>query len=95
MTFDNLTSISPIDGRYSAKTGPLKRIFSEYGLIKYRLLIEVRWLEAMSKNSQIPEVPEFSLKSKNVLSNTTALWRATTIMGNRCYVLDLHNFDTQ
>jgi len=69
MTFDNLTSISPIDGRYSAKTGPLKAIFSEYGLIKYRLLIEVRWLEAMSKNSQIPEVPEFSLKSKNVLSN--------------------------
>ena len=69
MTFDNLTSISPIDGRYSAKTGPLKAIFSEYGLIKYRLLVEVRWLEAMSKNSQIPEVPEFSLKSKNVLSN--------------------------
>jgi adenylosuccinate lyase len=69
MTFDNLTSISPIDGRYSAKTGPLKAIFSEYGLIKYRLLIEVRWLEAMSKNSQISEVPEFSLKSKNVLSN--------------------------
>ena len=69
MTFDNLTSISPIDGRYGAKTGPLKAIFSEYGLIKYRLLIEVRWLEAMSKNSQISEVPEFSLKSKNVLSN--------------------------
>jgi len=69
MTFDNLTSISPIDGRYSAKTGPLKAIFSEYGLIKYRLLVEVRWLEAMSKNSQISEVPKFSLKSKNVLSN--------------------------
>jgi len=69
MTFDNLTCISPIDGRYSAKTGPLKAIFSEYGLVKYRLLVEVRWLEAMSKNSQISEVPEFSLKSKNVLSN--------------------------
>ena len=69
MTFDNLTSISPIDGRYSAKTGPLKAIFSEYGLIKYRLLVEIRWLEAISKNSQISEVPEFSLKSKNVLSN--------------------------
>ena len=67
MTFDNLTSISPIDGRYSAKTGPLKAIFSEYGLIKYRLLVEVRWLEAMSKNSQISEAPEFSLKSKNFL----------------------------
>ena len=69
MTFDNLTSISPIDGRYSAKTGPLKAIFSEYGLIKYRLLVEVRWLETMSNNSQISEVPEFSLKSKSVLSN--------------------------
>ena len=69
MTFDNLTSISPIDGRYSAMTGPLKAIFSEYGLIKYRLLVEVRWLETMSKNSQISEVPEFSLKSKIVLSN--------------------------
>ena len=84
MTFDNLTSISPIDGRYSAKTGPLKAIFSEYGLIKYRLLVEVRWLEAMSKNSQISEVPEFSLKSKSVLSNivdTFSLEDAKAIKG--------------
>ena len=53
MTFDNLTSISPIDGRYSDKTSPLKAIFSEFGLIKYRLLVEVRWLEAMSNNPHI------------------------------------------
>ena len=56
MTFDNLTSISPIDGRYSDKTSPLKAIFSEFGLIKYRLLVEVRWLEAMSNNPNISEV---------------------------------------
>ncbi len=74
MTFDNLTSISPIDGRYSAKTGPLKAIFSEYGLIKYRLLVEVRWLEAMSKNSQISEVPGFDLSG---FTNAYAKFRFT------------------
>ena len=67
MTFNNLTSISPIDGRYSDKTSPLKPIFSEFGLIKYRLLVEVRWLEAMSNNPNISEVPTFSPKSNAAL----------------------------
>ena len=67
MTFDNLTSISPIDGRYSDKTSPLKAIFSEFGLIKYRLLVEVRWLEAMSNNTHISEVPKFSPQSNAAL----------------------------
>lgn len=67
MTFDNLTSISPIDGRYSDKTNALKPIFSEFGLMKYRLLVEVRWLEALSKNSNIPEVPSFSAKANEQL----------------------------
>ena len=67
MTFDNLTSISPIDGRYSDKTIALKPIFSEFGLMKYRLLVEVRWLEALSKNSNIPEVPSFSSKANEQL----------------------------
>ncbi|MDB9974559.1 adenylosuccinate lyase [Candidatus Thioglobus sp.] len=67
MTFDNLTSISPIDGRYSDKTSPLKAIFSEFGLIKYRLLVEVRWLEAMSNNPHIAEVPKFSPQSNAAL----------------------------
>ncbi|MDC3315499.1 adenylosuccinate lyase [Candidatus Thioglobus sp.] len=67
MTFENLTSISPIDGRYSDKTSSLKTIFSEFGLIKYRLLVEVRWLEAMSKNPHISEVPLFSKESNDKL----------------------------
>ena len=67
MTFNNLTSISPIDGRYSDKTSPLKAIFSEFGLIKYRLLVEVRWLEAMSNNPHISEVPKFSPQSNAAL----------------------------
>jgi adenylosuccinate lyase len=67
MTFNSLTSISPIDGRYSDKTSPLKEIFSEFGLIKYRLLVEVRWLEAMSNNPHISEVPSFSPQSNTAL----------------------------
>lgn len=67
MTFDYLTSISPIDGRYSDKTSPLKPIFSEFGLMKYRLLVEVRWLEALSKNTNLPEVPSFSPESNKAL----------------------------
>ena len=67
MTFNNLTSISPIDGRYSDKTSSLKAIFSEFGLIKYRLLVEVRWLEAMSNNPHISEVPKFSSQSNAAL----------------------------
>lgn len=67
MTFNNLTSISPIDGRYSDKTSSLKAIFSEFGLIKYRLLVEVRWLEAMSNNPHISEVPKFSPQSNAAL----------------------------
>ena len=71
MTFDTLTSISPIDGRYGDKTGPLKSIFSEFGLIKYRVLVEISWLQAVSMNSQIPEVPKFSSKSNQFLSSIT------------------------
>ena len=44
MHLDSLTAISPIDGRYGAKTAALRPIFSEYGLIYHRLLVEVRWL---------------------------------------------------
>ena len=71
MTFDTLTSISPIDGRYGDKTGPLKSIFSEFGLIKYRVFVEISWLQAVSMNSQIPEVPKFSSKSNQFLSSIT------------------------
>ena len=71
MTFDTLTSISPIDGRYGDKPGPLKSIFSEFGLIKYRVLVEISWLQAVSMNSQISEVPKFSSKSNQFLSSIT------------------------
>src|ERR1041385_7691341 len=42
-----LTAISPLDGRYAEKTADLKLIFSEFALMRYRVLIEIRWLQAL------------------------------------------------
>ena len=68
MTF-SLNAISPIDGSYSAKTDKLRPIFSEYGLIKHRVTIEILWLIALSKNSKISEVPSFSQSTLKTLHN--------------------------
>lgn len=68
MKFNTLTSISPIDGRYGDKTSDLKDIFSEFGLIKYRVLVEIRWLQAMSENTQISEVGKFDEATNEFLN---------------------------
>jgi len=57
MELSTLTAISPVDGRYGSKTAPLRPIFSEYGLIRFRVLVEIRWFEAMSAHPGIPELP--------------------------------------
>jgi adenylosuccinate lyase len=60
MDLSTLTAISPIDGRYGAKTVALRAIFSEYGLIRYRVQVEVAWLKALANHPEIAEVPAFS-----------------------------------
>ncbi len=55
-----LTALSPLDGRYAAKTDALRNIFSEFGLIKYRVQVEILWLLALSREPSIKEVPSFS-----------------------------------
>jgi adenylosuccinate lyase len=60
MTNFALTAISPIDGRYADKVAGLRPIFSEYGLIRYRVLVEVRWLQALADHPLITEVGPFS-----------------------------------
>ncbi|MCD2453268.1 adenylosuccinate lyase [Methylicorpusculum oleiharenae] len=60
MTNFALTAISPIDGRYAGKVGAFRPIFSEYGLIRYRVQVEVRWLQALAEHPQIKEVQQFS-----------------------------------
>jgi adenylosuccinate lyase len=71
MTYSALTAISPIDGRYANKVEPLRPIFSEYGLIRYRVLVEVRWLQALAVHPLIPEVSPFS-DTANALLNRLA-----------------------
>ncbi len=60
MELNALTAISPIDGRYARKTSELRPLFSEYGLIYHRVVVEVRWLQALSREKKIAEVPAFS-----------------------------------
>ena len=63
----SLTDLSPIDGRYAGKVEALRPILSEYGLIRYRVLVEVRWLIALSNEAEIKEVPGFSQGALGVL----------------------------
>jgi adenylosuccinate lyase len=67
MNLTSLTALSPIDGRYAEKTYGLRQIFSEYGLIRYRIQVEVRWLEALAGHPGIPEVPALSAEARERL----------------------------
>lgn len=67
MDLSALSAVSPIDGRYGAKTSALRAIFSEFGLIKYRVQVEVRWLQQLADHPGISEVPAFSAATNNFL----------------------------
>jgi adenylosuccinate lyase len=69
MELTSLTAVSPVDGRYGRKTQSLRAIFSEYGLIYHRVLVEVRWLQALSSLSDIAEVPAFSNSANQLLND--------------------------
>ncbi len=62
-----LTALSPLDGRYAAKTAPLRELLSEYGLIRHRVLVELGWLEALAAEPAIAEVPPFSPETRRAL----------------------------
>jgi adenylosuccinate lyase len=69
MELSSLTAISPVDGRYGNKTTDLRPIFSEYGLIKHRALVEVRWLQMLASDPGISEVPELGSHANNILNS--------------------------
>jgi adenylosuccinate lyase len=60
MHLTSLSAISPIDGRYAEKTVELRAIFSEYGLMRYRVVAEIRWLQTLAQHPGIPEVSPLS-----------------------------------
>lgn len=68
MELTALTAVSPIDGRYGSKTESLRTIFSEYGLIRFRITVEVKWLQALAAHPQISEVPTLSDEAKATLN---------------------------
>jgi adenylosuccinate lyase len=61
---DNLTALSPLDGRYAAKVDPLRPIFSEYGLMHRRVAVEIAWLIALSDEPGIAELPPFDTAAR-------------------------------
>jgi len=69
MELSALTAISSADGRYGSKTKELRAIFSEFGLIKYRVTVEVRWLQALSNCELINEVPVFDQAANALLDS--------------------------
>ena len=72
MNTDKLTAISPIDGRYASKCEELKEIFSEYGLIKRRILVECTWLEALCDDKRIKECKSLSANERKALREIAA-----------------------
>ena len=67
MKLTDLSAISPIDGRYSRLVTDLQEIFSEYGLIKYRIFVEIEWFIHLSNQPKIKELPKLTKVSTNYL----------------------------
>lgn len=67
-----LTNISPVDGRYANKTENLQNIASEYGLIKYRVIVEIAWLKHLAERPDIAELPFMTPDASNFLDNIVA-----------------------
>lgn len=63
----SLMAISPLDGRYQEKVTSLRYIFSEFGLIKFRLIIEIKWLKMIAEFANLPEIPRLSPYANKLL----------------------------
>ncbi|MGF1876269.1 adenylosuccinate lyase [Photobacterium frigidiphilum] len=72
MELSALTAVSPVDGRYGSKTSVLRSIFSEFGLLKYRTIVEIRWLQKLAATDAIVEVPAFSDEANQFLDRVAA-----------------------
>jgi adenylosuccinate lyase len=67
-----LTALSPLDGRYAGKVAALREHFSEFGLLRHRVRIELAWLSALAADPAIPEVPPFSDATKHSIDEVAA-----------------------
>ncbi|SMB90689.1 Adenylosuccinate lyase [Pasteurella testudinis DSM 23072] len=69
MQLNALTALSPIDGRYQDKAAGLRSIFSEFGLLKFRVTVEVRWLQKLAATAEIQEVAALSTAANDYLNH--------------------------
>src|SRR5690606_32822303 len=69
MNLSALTALSPVDGRYGSKAAALRPMFSEYGLIRNRVVVEIRWLQQLAAVAEITEVPALSNDANAFLQN--------------------------
>ena len=69
MELSPLSAVSPIDGRYGSKTAELRLVFSEYALIRYRVIVEVRWLQTLAAHPAIEELQPFGSSDNQVLED--------------------------
>jgi adenylosuccinate lyase len=72
MKLSSLTALSSVDGRYAGKTAALRPICSESGLIHRRLIVEIRWFQALAAQAGIPELPALSEKAGMFLDRLAA-----------------------
>ena len=72
MILTSLNAISPVDGRYHSKTTVLQPYFSEFGLIRYRVIVEIRWLQRLAENPGIHEVHVLSPAADKFLDELIA-----------------------
>ncbi|WP_323835726.1 adenylosuccinate lyase [Photorhabdus africana] len=72
MELSSLTAVSPIDGRYGDKVSALRTIFSEFGLLKFRVQVEVHWLQKLAECAEIKEVPAFDTDANAYLNEIIA-----------------------
>ena len=69
MKIDTLKTLSPLDGRYYEANNDLRDILSEYGLIHYRIKVEIEWFIHLSKQKTIPELPKLTIKDNSYLTD--------------------------
>lgn len=67
LALDALTALTPVDGRYAEKTAALRPLLSEYGLIRHRVEVEVRWFEALADEPAITELPALTSDARAFL----------------------------
>jgi adenylosuccinate lyase len=72
MELSSLTAVSPIDGRYGSKTAELRSIFSEFGLMKFRVQIELLWFVHLAEQEDLPEITPLSAAARGCLDEIAA-----------------------